>query len=348
MRARPVATPFGPFRLLRTALPGSGRAALALVRGEPRGRAPLLARVHSSCVTSEALGALDCDCADQLRAALAAIAAEGRGVLLYLLQEGRGAGLAAKARDRMWVQASEDRLTTFEAYERMGLPHDLRRYDAVPALLARLGVEAPIRLLTHNPEKAAALARAGVRLAGTRALPHRASPWSWHYLAAKTRSGHALAPTPRPPPAPPRPERVEARAAQALAGAPHLVHVATWWIPVRLAPAEAPRWVRTHLVVDARHGDEHLVLEVGRPDADAPRRVLRDRLEDRLPAPGGAPGARRVAAALGAFARAGRGRAVVLGPDAPPTRRAPRALLDAALPPPVPCTPRPGAGSVPA
>src|SRR6185436_1559805 len=105
--------------------------------------APLLARVHSSCVTSEAYGACDCDCAEQLAASLAEIAGAGRGVLFYLMQEGRGAGFAAKARDRMLVQTSRHRLTTFEAYARMGLDHDCRRYEEVGDLCRLLGVRAP-------------------------------------------------------------------------------------------------------------------------------------------------------------------------------------------------------------
>lgn len=331
--ARALVTAFGRFGLRRLQEPG-GAPALALVRGDPGGAAPLLARVHSSCVTSELLGGRDCDCADQLAAALEAIATAGRGVLLYLLQEGRGAGLVAKARDRMLVQASGEQLTTFEAYERLGLPHDVRRYEAVPALLAALGVRAPLRLLTHNPEKLAALARAGVALAGSAPLPHRPSPWSWHYLAAKSRSGHALASPGPAPPAPPRPGPVQARAPRPVAGAPRLLHAADYWLPVRLGPGEAPRWIRTHVVVDTARDRERIVLETGRVGAGSPRRLLRDRLEARLPARGGAPGARRVAAALRELEGAGGGRAVVTAPDE--TGRpdaALRTLLGAPLPP---------------
>ncbi|HEX2485571.1 MAG TPA: GTP cyclohydrolase II, partial [Myxococcota bacterium] len=176
------------FRSLR-----SGDPALALVCGDPRGGAPLLARVHSSCVTSEAYGACDCDCAGQLQAALAEIARAGRGVLFYLFQEGRGAGLAAKALDRMLVQASGERVTTFEAYAALGLARDQRRYEAVAFMAHLLGLEAPLVLLTHNPEKADALRDAGVAIAAVRPLAAQGSPWNRHYLAAKRSSGHALA-----------------------------------------------------------------------------------------------------------------------------------------------------------
>ncbi len=115
LETRALETRHGPFEAVVFRNLGSHRLAIVLLRGDVSGSEPLLARVHSSCVTSEALGARDCDCADQLDGALAAIAVEGRGALFYLLQEGRGAGLTAKSRDRMLVQASRHRLTTFEA-----------------------------------------------------------------------------------------------------------------------------------------------------------------------------------------------------------------------------------------
>ena len=120
-------SPHGAFEVFFFHGVEQGRVAMALVLGDPGGSDPLLARVHSSCVTSESLMALDCDCAEQLDGALAEIGRVGRGVLFYLMQEGRGAGLSAKARDRMIVQASRHRLTTFDAYAEMGLPPDLRR-----------------------------------------------------------------------------------------------------------------------------------------------------------------------------------------------------------------------------
>ncbi|MEE8166185.1 MAG: GTP cyclohydrolase II, partial [Myxococcota bacterium] len=171
------------------------RTAMAIACGDLRDRAPLLARVHSSCVTSECLMARDCDCADQLDGALATIAAAGRGVVFYLIQEGRGAGLTAKARDRMIVQASRHRLSTFDAYTEMGLPSDLRRYDSVGPMARALGIRAPLTLLTNNPEKAEALAVAfsNQKIDVNETLPLRApsSPFNRDYLRAKRRSGHA-------------------------------------------------------------------------------------------------------------------------------------------------------------
>ena len=109
--AEPLVTRHGEFLVHRFHNCTSGTTALAVTFGDVGGGAPLHARVHSSCITSEAFGACDCDCADQLDGALAHIASCGRGVLFYLMQEGRGAGFVAKALDRMLVQASTAPLT---------------------------------------------------------------------------------------------------------------------------------------------------------------------------------------------------------------------------------------------
>src|SRR5215468_10688416 len=142
---RPLNTVHGRFRAHRFHNLSTGQPAVAVATGDITGRSPLLARVHSSCITSEAFGACDCDCAEQLDAAIAQIAHGGRGALFYLMQEGRGAGFVAKALDRMLVQASGNRLTTFEAYAQLGLPDDQRSYGEVAAMVRLLGVTAPLR-----------------------------------------------------------------------------------------------------------------------------------------------------------------------------------------------------------
>lgn len=172
------------------------RTAMAIVCGDIGGDKPLLSRVHSSCLTSECLMGCDCDCVEQLSGAMSRIAEAGRGVIFYLMQEGRGAGLSAKARDRMIVQASENRVTTFEAYAAMGLPADLRRYDAVASMAQLLGVQGPLQLLTNNPEKARAVEIAlrveKVEVCGTESIFGSASSFNSDYLRAKQASGHAL------------------------------------------------------------------------------------------------------------------------------------------------------------
>ena len=307
---RTLSTRHGPFELLRFRQRAGGLPALALLRGDVAGAEPLLARVHSSCLTSEFLGALDCDCAEQLASSLAAIAAAGRGALLYLMQEGRGAGLLAKARDRMMVQAHGERIDTFEAFERMGLPRDRRSYEGVPELLARLGIDAKLRLLTHNPEKARRLELAGVRVQETLALPPAHSPWNANYLAAKAGAGHALR---LPESSGARlPEAVRWFEPHALPGLPRFVRAARYLLPVSEAG-----WLRAQLYWDRNAARERLVLEpLASAQAERPlRRVQPQRLIERLPlAPAGATREawRATAAAFGA----GRtGRALVLDPD---------------------------------
>jgi 3,4-dihydroxy 2-butanone 4-phosphate synthase/GTP cyclohydrolase II len=138
----------------------SGEHHIALVLGDVTGGPPPLVRLHSECLTGDALGSLRCDCGDQLEMAQAAIAAEGRGVLVYLRQEGRGIGLPAKLRAYALQDAGLD---TVEANEHLGFPADARHYGAGAQILADLGVRR-LRLLTNNPVKVAALQDFGLEV----------------------------------------------------------------------------------------------------------------------------------------------------------------------------------------
>jgi GTP cyclohydrolase II len=249
---------------------------LAVATGALAGPAPVLARVHSSCVTSEAYGACDCDCAEQLDAALAHVAAAGRGLVFYLAQEGRGFGFPAKARDRMLVQASRQRLTTFDAYTEMGLPRDGRRYEHVARACRLLGVTAPLCLITNNPEKLAALAADGVALDGTVVLDGTTSPFNSHYLAAKSDSGHTLGAPGAGVVAAELPEAVEAFAPHPLPDAPRFLRLATYLLPVRL---RALAWFRLHLYFDRVVGAERVVLTHGRGGEPLVRVQVEDALE---------------------------------------------------------------------
>lgn len=161
-------TPHGEFRVVvyRTGqAAGPGGSALgtgpeehvAMVMGDVRGDA-VLARVHSSCFTGEVLGSLRCDCRAQLDAALARIGAEGRGVVVYLVQEGRGIGLGNKvAAYRLQDQGAD----TVDANVQLGFDVDLRSYDLAASILRDLGVGS-VRLMTNNPQKIAGLEAAGM------------------------------------------------------------------------------------------------------------------------------------------------------------------------------------------
>jgi len=268
LRTRVVDTRFGPFRATELRNLDAHRSLFVLATGDVCSDEPLLARVHSACVTSEFYGACDCDCAAQLDAALGAIARRGRGVLFYLPQEGRGAGLLAKARDRMIVQASRQRTTTFEAYERMGLRHDLRRYDEVAAACVMLGVTAPLELLTNNPAKVEALEREKLRIAETRPVEPPSSPFNAHYLNAKRLSGHVLSEATQARVAE-LPEPVECTPPEPLPGSPAVVRIASYLLPIAGARLRRTRalWMRAHFYADLERGCELAALTLVAPRA---------------------------------------------------------------------------------
>lgn len=153
---------------------------VAMVMGDVTGPS-VLTRVHSSCFTSEVLGSLRCDCRAQLDAALARIAREGRGVLVYLVQEGRGIGLGNKVRA---YQLQDEGKDTVEANLALGFDADLRSYDLAAGILRDLGV-ASIRLMTNNPAKQAGLQQAGVVVDALEAHWVGASEHNADYLDTK-------------------------------------------------------------------------------------------------------------------------------------------------------------------
>lgn len=184
-------TEWGDFQLhaFADACGGAEHLALAMgVLGADHG--PPLVRVHSQCLTGDALFSSRCDCGTQLRGAMQRIAGEGRGLLLYLRQEGRGIGLVNKIRAYRLQEAGLD---TVAANEALGFGADERSYDVCRPMLEYLGVSS-LRLLTNNPRKVAALASFGLKVRRVPLVcgptPHNAS-----YLEAKrVKLGHLLAP----------------------------------------------------------------------------------------------------------------------------------------------------------
>ena len=181
-------TPYGEFELIgfETA---AGEEHIALAMGDYANGEPVLARVHSECLTGDALFSQRCDCGPQLEAAMQKIAAEKRGIIVYLRQEGRGIGLINKLR----AYAEQDKgLDTVEANEILGFLPDAREYNVAAAMFEALQVKS-IRLLTNNPAKLSALQDAGIEVAER--VPHQmvASQHNQHYLATKTKKfGHLL------------------------------------------------------------------------------------------------------------------------------------------------------------
>ncbi len=161
---------------------------VALLIGQPDGQPPLV-RLHSECLTGDVLGSLKCDCGPQLHAAIAAIAATGWGIVLYLRQEGRGIGLVNKLR----AYALQDQgFDTVDANTRLGFAIDARDFGVAGRMLTLMG-QTQVRLLTNNPAKVAGLATAGIDV--VERVPHHLppNPHNERYLATKRdRTGHQL------------------------------------------------------------------------------------------------------------------------------------------------------------
>lgn len=180
---------FGRFQVVGFWNNRDGRDHVAIVHGNPIGRENVPTRLHSECLTGDALGSLRCDCRDQLEVALRAIAAHECGIVLYLRQEGRGIGLLNKLR----AYGLQDRgMDTVEANLALGFRDDEREYSVAAHMLHSLRVKS-VQLMTNNPRKVDELVQHGVTVAGR--IPHMIPPNEFNrfYLETKRdRSGHML------------------------------------------------------------------------------------------------------------------------------------------------------------
>jgi 3,4-dihydroxy 2-butanone 4-phosphate synthase/GTP cyclohydrolase II len=182
-------TVFGDFQVVGYRSLVDDKHHVALVKGEVAGQPDVLVRVHSECLTGDVFHSLRCDCGEQLTSALAMIEREGRGVLLYLSQEGRGIGLLNKLRA---YRLQEDGLDTVEANERLGLPADLRDYGIGAQILADLGLSS-IRILTNNPKKIKGLEGYGLSVSAQIPIEPAPNAYNADYLRTKAeRMGHTL------------------------------------------------------------------------------------------------------------------------------------------------------------
>lgn len=172
MKISPAAvfpTKHGTFKI-RVATDGDSLQHVIVYKGDMPGAQEMPLRVHSECITSEVFNSLRCDCNEQLESAMNYFETQGRGVLIYLRQEGRGIGLFNK----IHAYALQDRgMDTIEANEHLGLPVDARTYELAAEIIRFLGIES-IRLLTNNPDKIEALRELGILI--TDSVPVRVQP----------------------------------------------------------------------------------------------------------------------------------------------------------------------------
>jgi 3,4-dihydroxy 2-butanone 4-phosphate synthase / GTP cyclohydrolase II len=182
-------TAYGEFTAVAFRESLTGKHHVALVKGEVAGEGDVLVRVHSECLTGDVFHSLRCDCGEQLELALQRIEAEGKGVLLYLAQEGRGIGLLNKLKA---YELQEQGLDTVEANLALGLPVDARDYGIGNQILADLGLST-IRILTNNPKKMTSIEGFGLEVVAQEPIEVPPNHENRHYLDTKRQKlGHAL------------------------------------------------------------------------------------------------------------------------------------------------------------
>ncbi len=182
-------TPWGTFRMHGFEDETSGKEHVVLTLGEFDDGKPVLARIHSECLTGDALFSMRCDCGFQLQEALKRISEEGRGALLYLRQEGRGIGLLNKIKAYHLQDGGAD---TVEANEQLGFEADMRDYSMCITMLDHLGIK-QVRLMTNNPRKMDALKKFGVPVIEREPLQVGKNRHNEEYLATKAgKLGHMM------------------------------------------------------------------------------------------------------------------------------------------------------------
>jgi len=182
-------TKYGHFKLIAFNEKNTPNEHLALIKGEWKREEPVLVRVHSSCFTGDILGSLRCDCGEQLHAAMQMVEKEGKGVILYMNQEGRGIGLVNKLRA---YKLQENGLDTVEANLHLGFPMDKRDYGIGAQILRSLGIS-NLRLMSNNPKKRAGLLGYGIEVTETVPIETAPNPHNEKYLQTKRdKLGHDI------------------------------------------------------------------------------------------------------------------------------------------------------------
>jgi len=182
-------TDYGDFQLMLYRSTLDGQHHLALIKGDVAGKKDVMVRVHSECLTGDVFGSRRCDCGPQLHQAMRQIAEAGRGVIVYMRQEGRGIGLAPKIQA---YKLQESGLDTVDANLKLGYPMDLREYGLGAQILVDLGLK-KIRLLTNNPKKIVGLEGYGLEITEQVPIRVKPNPHNKRYLETKrTRLGHLI------------------------------------------------------------------------------------------------------------------------------------------------------------
>jgi 3,4-dihydroxy 2-butanone 4-phosphate synthase/GTP cyclohydrolase II len=182
-------TAFGPFRIIAFRSKESGEEFPVLVKGELTAERPSLIRIHSHCLTGDVFHSLKCDCGRQLDRAMEMIQAEGHGVIIYQMQEGRGIGITNKIRAYALQDDGQD---TVEANLSLGFDADLRQYECCAEIVKQLGLK-KVRLMSNNPDKIAALKRAGIEIVERVSIEVEPDESSLNYLRTKKeKMGHLL------------------------------------------------------------------------------------------------------------------------------------------------------------
>ncbi len=182
-------TQYGHFRLIPFRQKSNGLEHMALIKGEWKEDEPVLVRVHSSCATGDILGSMRCDCGEQLHRSMQMIEKEGKGVLIYMQQEGRGIGLMNKIAA---YKLQEEGMDTVEANVHLGFKPDERDYGCGAQMLRHLGVH-KMRLMTNNPTKRVGLEAYGLEIVENVPIEITPTPYDYRYLKTKQeRMGHTL------------------------------------------------------------------------------------------------------------------------------------------------------------
>ena len=182
-------TEYGEFKIAGYRSKTSDEEFVVVYKGEMDAEVPTLVRIHSQCMTGDVFGSVKCDCGPQLHKAMRMIEAEGRGAIVYQQQEGRGIGIINKIRA---YALQDEGLDTIEANERLGFEVDAREYQQCAEVLFDLGL-CKVRVISNNPDKLAALERAGLRIVERIPIEVPPEPAAAHYLRTKKEKlGHLI------------------------------------------------------------------------------------------------------------------------------------------------------------